>query len=140
MKQSTRPSRHTEQRRADDAKRRKLQPWRRWYFTKRWKERRRLQLERVPWCEPCKRLGKSRIATIANHKIPHRGDEKLFFEGELESACKNCHDQAIQREEIEGASREIDLEGWPTDPRHLFNQRRGGEPLQQRRRPGPKET
>lgn len=66
-------------------------------------------------------MGKSRPATVANHKTPHRGDRKLFFYGELESACKNCHDQAIQRAEGEGFAREIDGEGWPIDPKHPFN-------------------
>jgi 5-methylcytosine-specific restriction protein A len=109
-------------RKAADQKRRDTQPWRKWYFTKAWKLRRKRQLDRVAWCEPCKRAGRSRPATIANHKIPHRGDRELFFRGELESACKQCHDQAIQREELEGFSREVsDADGWPADPRHPFN-------------------
>jgi 5-methylcytosine-specific restriction protein A len=111
-------------RRAADQARRKKQPWRKWYYTKAWKLRRKAQLDRIPWCEPCKRLGKSRIAVIANHKVPHRGDRELFFRGTLESACKNCHDQAIQRAEAEGFSREIDADGWPIDPNHAFNRKR----------------
>lgn len=106
--------------RADD-NRRKKQPWRKWYYTKTWRGIRARQLAKTPWCEPCKRLGKSRPATVANHKTPHRGDRHLFFHGAVESACKNCHDQAIQREEREGFSREIGDDGWPTDPRHPFN-------------------
>lgn len=110
-----------DKRRHDDKTRRAKAPWRKWYFTKTWKLRRMRQLARVPWCEPCKRLGKSRPATVANHKIPHRGDRELFFRGELESACKQCHDMAIQRAEAEGFLREIDEEGWPADPKHPFN-------------------
>jgi 5-methylcytosine-specific restriction protein A len=110
-----------EKNRKFDQARRRRAPWRKWYFTKTWKALRAAQLELVPWCEPCKRLGKSRPATIANHKIPHRGDRELFFRGALESACKNCHDQAIQREEHEGFSRDIGDDGWPVDPKHLFN-------------------
>lgn len=115
------PSAREISRKAADRKRRQTQPWRRWYFTKAWKLRRQRQLARVSWCEPCKRAGRSRIATIANHKIPHRGDRELFFRGELESACKQCHDQAIQREELEGFSREVGGDGWPSDPKHPFN-------------------
>jgi 5-methylcytosine-specific restriction protein A len=121
-------ARRDETRKAADKKRRQAQPWRKWYFTKAWKLRRLHQLSRVPWCEPCKRLGKSRPATVANHKTPHRGDRALFFRGELESACKQCHDQAIQREEIEGFSREISAEGWPTDPKHPFNRSERAKP------------
>lgn len=111
-------------RKAADKKRRKTQPWRRWYYTKTWKKRRKDQLDRIPWCEPCKRLGKSRPATVANHKTPHRGNRELFFKGPIESVCKQCHDQAIQREEREGFSREIDTDGWPTDEAHPFNRPR----------------
>lgn len=114
-------NRDRDARKAADEKRRRLNPWRKWYFTKAWRLRRQRQLARVPWCEPCKRQGRSRIATIANHKTPHRGDRKLFFEGPLESACKQCHDQAIQREELEGFARDIGADGWPVDPRHPFN-------------------
>lgn len=117
-------SRRAETRRAADKKRQAEQPWRKWYFTKGWKLRRARQLARVPYCEPCKRMGKSRIATVANHKTPHRGDRKLFFEGELESACKQCHDQAIQIEEQLGFSRDIGADGWPVDPKHPFNKQR----------------
>jgi 5-methylcytosine-specific restriction enzyme A len=117
-------NRRTEQRRAADKKRSAAFPWRKWYFTKAWKTRRDRQLKKIPWCEPCKRMGKSRIARVANHKTPHRGDRELFFRGPIESTCKNCHDQAIQREENEGFSREIDVDGWPTDSRHPFNRER----------------
>ena len=114
----------TESRRNADAKRAKAQPWRRWYFTTRWKRRRAKQLSRCPWCEPCLRLGLSRPANTANHVIPHRGDPHLFWYGELESTCKQCHDQAIQRAEGEGFRREIDADGWPVDPDHPFNRTR----------------
>lgn len=128
-------------RKAADRKRQDTQPWRRWYYTKAWKLRRQRQLGRIPWCEPCKRAGRSRVAVIANHKIPHRGDRELFFRGELESACKNCHDQAIQRAELEGFRREIDDDGWPVDPAHPFNVAAGkpvllkGPPLVPRPKP-----
>lgn len=114
-----------EQRRKADKARREKYPWRKWYFTKAWRLRRQRQLARVAYCEPCLRAGRTRKATIANHKVPHRGDRKLFFEGLLESACKSCHDGAIQREELEGFSREIGDDGWPTDPHHPFNRAPG---------------
>lgn len=114
-------NRRTEQRRQGDAKRRKEKPWRKLYATKQWRMRRAQQLARVPWCEPCKAQGMSRPATVANHKVPHRGDRFAFFHGELESACKPCHDSAIQRAEHEGFRRAIDDDGWPVDPDHPFN-------------------
>lgn len=113
-----------DQRRATDARRRYDKPWRKWYGLKAWKQRRNDQLRRVPYCEPCKVLGMSRPACIANHKIPHRGEWNLFIRGALESTCKPCHDSAIQRAENRGFRPDVDVEGWPTDSAHPFNKPR----------------
>lgn len=107
-----------------DAQRWRSNPARAWYGTKAWKIRRRAQLQRVPWCEPCKAEGKSRPATIANHNPPHRGDQRAFFHGPLESSCKTCHDGMIQRAETIGYRPGIDADGWPSDPAHPFNRAR----------------
>jgi len=112
---------------AADAKRAAEQPWRKWYASARWRGPgglRQRQLMRKPWCEPCKVMGRATRATVVNHKVPHRGDPRLFWYGELESTCKNCHDEAIQRAEAEGFRREIDADGWPVDPDHPFNRTR----------------
>ena len=114
----------TPSRRAADARRRQAKPWRKWYATKAWKQRRRDQLTRIPWCEPCKAQGRSRPATVANHNPPHRGDRIAFFRGPLESVCKECHDGAIQRAELAGFRATVDDDGWPSDPAHPFNRRR----------------
>lgn len=106
-----------------DARRWRNLPWRAWYSSRAWRIRRKAQLHRVPWCEPCKVMGMTRPATVANHNPPHRGDRRAFFHGPLESTCKDCHDQAIQRAEAEGFRRDVDPEGWPTDPAHPFNRR-----------------
>lgn len=116
-------TRRLEEERARDATRYKAQPWRPWYSTRAWRIRRKAQLARVPWCEPCKAQGKSRPASVANHKPPHRGDRRAFFHGPLESTCKDCHDSAIQKAEAEGFRREVDQDGWPLDPHHPFNSR-----------------
>lgn len=116
----------TTTRQEQDAKRRKDKPWRAWYSSPRWRGpagRRTLQLRRIPWCEPCKVEGRSRPATIANHKIPHRGDPLLFWHGPLESTCKTCHDAMIQAAEHRGYRPGVDAEGWPIDPDHPFNRK-----------------
>ena len=118
-------NRREERRRREDVKRRKAKPWRKWYSSRAWKLKRAAQLGKIPWCESCRRQGKSRPATVANHKVPHRGDRELFFHGETESACAECHDAAIQREEIEGFRRDIGEDGWPEDERHPFNRGAG---------------
>lgn len=98
----------------------------RWmYSTPGWAKRRDRQLEKQPLCERCSRPGHPVPATVANHKIPHKGDRKLFFEGELESVCAPCHDGPIQREERLGFSPAVDAAGWPTDARHPAVKARG---------------
>ena len=46
----------------------------------------------------CVRCGKP--ATVVNHKIPHKGDRKLFWQkSNWEPVCKSCHDGPIQSAE-----------------------------------------
>jgi hypothetical protein len=61
-------------------------------------------------------------ATVANHKIPHRGNEKFFFEGELNSLCETHHNSSVAQTERHGFTREIGLDGYPVDVFHPFNQ------------------
>lgn len=114
-------TRRIEQRRTADRKRRRTKKWRKLYFTPAWRIRRAQQLKAVPWCEPCKKEGKSRRATTVNHVEPHHGDPEKFFHGALESCCSDCHDRMIQKAERRGFRPTIDLDGWPTDPAHPFN-------------------
>ncbi|MFP5433516.1 MAG: HNH endonuclease [Alphaproteobacteria bacterium] len=77
------------------------QHWRKWYNTARWKRLRWSILVRDGFtCQQCGRLEGNTALLVANHKKPHRGNELLFWDdGNLETACKPCHDGAIQREE-----------------------------------------
>jgi 5-methylcytosine-specific restriction protein A len=69
-------------------------------------------------------MGKTRAANRADHVEPHREDPLKFWHGELQSLCAECHDREKQREEIHGFSRDIGDDGWPIDPRHIFNRPR----------------
>ena len=88
-----------QQKREYDRHRRKAAPWRAWYSKPEWQRRRAAQLASKPYCERCWERGLTVLATVANHKRPHRGDWQLFIGGELESVCKTCHDSEVQREE-----------------------------------------
>lgn len=94
-------------RRDGDAQRRQAYPWRAWYGLAAWKRRREQQLALQPLCERCLPLGRAVVATVANHKQPHRGDWDLFIAGALESTCKPCHDSVIQREEKQAARQQL---------------------------------
>lgn len=114
-------TRRHDSRRLADRKRSEQLPWRKWYATARWKAMARAQRAKAPWCEPCRREGRSRPFHAADHVIPHHGDPVLFWTGKLQSCCEHCHNANKQREEHEGFSRAIGEDGWPADPRHPFN-------------------
>lgn len=94
------------------------------YHLARWKGphgRRAKQLDAEPLCRMCLARGITRAATVADHINPHRGDDALFWDGELQSLCKHCHDKRKQLEEIHGHTLELDVDGWPSDKRHRAN-------------------
>lgn len=116
------------QRQRSDRKRREEKPWRKWYSLKVWKIRRRRQLEKEPFCASCLEHGRHRLATVANHVEPHRGDWFKFIKGKLESLCKTCHDARAQRTDNRGFDPSPGADGWPTDPKHPANRPRYDTP------------
>lgn len=87
----------------------------------RWRRARVRFLEENPLCEMCKPMLTPSV--IVDHRIPHRGDQALFWdESNWQALCKDCHDGPKQGEERLGYSRQIDpASGFPIDPRHPFN-------------------
>ena len=86
--------------RAQEQQRRRTRPWRAWYKDPAWQRRRAAQLAADPLCRFCLDRGIVRAATVADHVKAHRGNRHLFFNGALQSLCKQCHDgekQAIER-------------------------------------------
>lgn len=78
-------------------------PWRKWYATTRWRKLRMAILTRDLFtCQrpECGRTIADTSQLVADHKVPHRGDEALFWdEGNLQTLCRACHDGVKQREE-----------------------------------------
>lgn len=98
--------------------------YRRLYGTKEWFRLRHHQLQAHRWCVFCAAVGRRTVATIVDHKTPHRGDEQLFFDpANLQSLCKTCHDGAKQQLEKSGTLRGCDLDGVPLDAGHHWNRR-----------------
>lgn len=100
------------------------QAYRAWYNQARWKGphgRRAEQLEREPLCRMCSAAGRTTAATVADHVVPHKGDARLFWDGELQSLCGPHHDSTKQAEEKRGYTVGCDAEGRPLDPRHPWN-------------------
>lgn len=91
------------------------------YSTVRWYRKRAHQLRHEPICRMCNALGVITEATVADHVIPHRHDERLFWSGELQSLCKFHHDSAKKSIENLGYDKAVDVSGNPTDPAHPWN-------------------
>lgn len=87
-----------------------------WYGSRRWKAKRLAQLRAQPLCVFCERDGKVTPATIADHVIPHKGDESLFWYGRLQSLCTHHHSSTAQKMEKGGLSNNgYGEDGWPID-------------------------
>lgn len=68
------------------------------YNTARWKQIRRVQLSRQPWCEDCLKEDHYVPATDVHHKHRHQGDPTKFFGGPFESLCHSCHSRKTAEE------------------------------------------
>ena len=71
-------------------------------------------------------------ADVVDHVVPHKGDEKLFWFGELQSLCHTHHSSNKQLAELgieKNFVNDIGDDGWPTDPDHPVY---GGTPPQKR--------
>lgn len=95
--------------------------YRRWYFTREWRNIRDAQLKAEPNCRLCAQMGKHTPATVCDHVTRHNGNEAAFWAGPFQSLCTACHDGAKQRMERRGFDSATDESGYPTDPRHPFN-------------------
>jgi 5-methylcytosine-specific restriction endonuclease McrA len=101
--------------------------YRKLYKTARWQRIRAAQLAKHPICARCKAKGYVTTATVCHHTDPET-KKTAFFDGPFQSVCAPCHDGQIQSEEKTGFSREVGIDGWPTDDRHPSNRVDGTKP------------
>ena len=91
------------QERGAEAERTAHAPWRAWYKTARWQRLRWSILARDLFtCQwpGCGCLESNTSQLVADHREPHRGSERLFWdEHNLWTLCKPCHDSRKQRAE-----------------------------------------
>ena len=65
----------------------------------KWQKAREQYLRDNPLCVYCDRHGLTVAANVADHRIPHRGDQELFWnQDNWQSLCKTCHDSVKQAE------------------------------------------
>jgi len=69
-------------------------------YDAKWRRYRIQYLAQHPYCVKCLKEGKFVFATVIDHIIPHKGDIKLFWDGNNHQAlCKSCHDAKTVRED-----------------------------------------
>jgi 5-methylcytosine-specific restriction protein A len=96
--------------------------WSHLYNTPQWRRLRASHLQSHPCCVKCMEQGYDTRATVVDHKRPHRGDTRLFFDSDnLQSLCKPHHDSTKQWEERRGLEAGCDSNGNPRDARHPWN-------------------
>lgn len=67
-------------------------------YGSRWNRARKRFLEAHPLCEECLKHGRYVKATDVDHIIPHRGDQKLFWdESNWQALCHSCHSKKTAR-------------------------------------------
>ncbi len=89
------------------------------YDRRRWRRRSKQFLEEHPLCRMCQETGRTRLAQVVDHKVPHRGDPELFWdEDNWQGLCTTCHNSVKQAEEKGGGVRGCDVHGVPLDPGH----------------------
>lgn len=86
------------------------------YKTARWQRLREAQLTSQPLCIYCQQADEVEPATVCDHRIPHRGDEDLFFDPDnLQSLCAPCHDRVKAREERGQTVIRFGADGYPIE-------------------------
>jgi 5-methylcytosine-specific restriction endonuclease McrA len=63
-----------------------------------------------------------RIGLVVNHRVPHRGDQRLFWDrSNWEPLCHDDHDITAQREEHGRVTNGADVRGRPLAADHPWN-------------------
>ena len=69
-------------------------------YGSKWQRLSKQFLRKQPLCIRCQSEGVYTKATVVDHIIPHRGDEKLMWDrGNWQSLCKSCHDRKTWTED-----------------------------------------
>ena len=69
-------------------------------YGSRWQRESRAYLRSHPLCVECMKQGQYTKATVVDHIVPHRGDQKLFWDkNNWQALCKPHHDRETGNED-----------------------------------------
>ena len=96
----------------------------RWYDSVRWRKARAMHLRYNPLCVMCEKRGLTVIGTVVDHKIPHKGNEVLFWDqSNWQTLCPSCHSGVKRMQENHGYSQACGVDGTPIDNGHPWNKK-----------------
>lgn len=84
-------------------------------YTSRWEKARLVFLRANPLCAMCDQEGRVGVATVVDHKIPHKGDQALFWDqSNWQPLCQGHHNRD-KRSAEQGfkMTQAIGQDGWP---------------------------
>ena len=104
-------------------------------YSSRWERARKAHLARYPLCVICLSYGVVEPARVVDHKTPHKGNQRLFWDrSNWQSLCFNHHNSDAKRMEAGGKIKKpVGVDGWSVDDpvlvTELYRQKnpRGGE-------------
>lgn len=69
-------------------------------YDRTWQRYRLRYLAEHPLCANCETRGRIVLATVVDHKQPHKGDIYLFWKKDNhQGLCKRCHDRKTAKED-----------------------------------------
>lgn len=91
-------------------------------YDRRWRKARATFLMNHPMCVMCQAQGKTTAASVVDHRIPHKGNTRLFWDRKnWQPLCKPCHDRHKARQEHTGTLQGAGADGLPLDSGHHWN-------------------
>ena len=84
-------------------------------YGRKWRTAREIFLKRHPLCIFHAKRGEVVPANVVDHILPHKGDQKLFWDiGNWQPLCRGCHDSEKRKQEL-GTYKEFGEDGWPIE-------------------------
>lgn len=106
-----------------------------------WAKARAGFLRHHPNCAECAKEGLIVRASVVDHIVPHRGDQRLFWDtSNWQPLCISHHSIDKQQREKSGFSTRVLASGLPSDPSHPFFAGPGDEPSEHESRQQPPQS
>ena len=84
-------------------------------YTSRWVKVSAMFRRRNPLCAMCAELGLITPSAVTDHIVPHRGDQRLFWDrNNWQALCMRCHSKHKQRLELGQKVVATGDDGWPS--------------------------